>query len=1088
MATDVADPAPILLLDLRKEARGFFQAENLHDAAERLVADGFDVRLVRSVATLRGDDWSLRIACFVADVNPRAVVVERLWDEDLVGLLRDGGRQVVRLDDGHETALDGHYDAILGEDALVDWLRGSSTPERARSLPTTFLPTTRELRARKDAWQPTSRKLRFDVLEDPDNELAIGRAVVRGPAEGCPFLLDARRNPVFADLQMDGMQHRGCTFCLDNLGAFAMPAGDAVIDAWMAGIIDARRADPGLREVVLADERPHPNLPALFSAIADHDQLAGLAILIKTRVDWLLEFADTALTEALTIAADSGLQLHVYLVGFESFEPFHLQLFNKGVTVADNVAAIACLARLQDAFPKAFEYRRYRAHGIVLFTPWTTPEHLLAGAQVMHETGFSALRSGAWRTRLRIHPGLPLHALALRDGLTDTTFPERRPDRAREQGYNASIPWRFADPRTALAFAILQDVAWRLERRIDEALVIGIVAAFAAAHPELADRPDFVDIAHLPLLAALIACGPRVADADWSDVVGLASDPNLLRLRDDPSADPFVVRREPLPFSSTDLAVAYEAMGWSAVAAGERGDVVVVARDQAGLDEGLRRLATDRDSRHENAQRPTADVMKTPRLDGAINSRFDNGPIGLADGLTVGGWAPVLRGIELQLRAALVDDPLRVWVLPLDPGDEPGDSNAWTSTHHALAHQRAPAGWSGPTIDNAMQHAVALVIELEEEAAAGRNDTDTDGLPSLPRRQDEALVAIAARLGIDAFEPAGVHAHWRWQGLTVDLHGGRLVMAMEGPSGARFDVIGRRRGEMDRALAQSRWLDLAHADLPSGLAGVEAHAAIDALAVELVRREEASKASLSASAKDRKEPDDHFAGGVDEFGAPLEKLAFRIGLKPVLRIERVPFSRWQQVAADVAHGHAEVGNVRYDGAQHGRVDDPEGALVDVFIGHDRACAQQAVKLDACEKVDGDEDATRELGRLLGYPDCCVDAFLRTHNPGDNTDWPRTIAARSGPGPWSWVVSALPVERILLPFMPCRFDCPDAVAWGARLAEALAEEDGALHARVKAAHQRVFSYRDWRDFEPVVAEVEGRVDAGDGVVLDFTKRM
>ena len=49
--------------------------------------------------------------------------------------------------------------------------------------------------------------------------------------------------------------------------------------------------------------------------------------------------------------------LHVYLVGFESFEPFHLQLFNKGATVEDNLRAVEKLRELRRALPRVVRAR-----------------------------------------------------------------------------------------------------------------------------------------------------------------------------------------------------------------------------------------------------------------------------------------------------------------------------------------------------------------------------------------------------------------------------------------------------------------------------------------------------------------------------------------------------------------------------------------------------------------------------------------------------------------------------------------------------------------------------------------------------------
>jgi pyruvate-formate lyase-activating enzyme len=268
-----------------------------------------------------------------------------------------------------------------------------------------------------------------------------------------------------------------------------------------------RAAQPHARELLLTDERPHPYLPAFFRAVGAEPGLGPIELLVKTRVDWLLEFADTALAEALAIAEEISSVLHVYLIGFESFDQGHLDLFNKGVTVADNVAAIAKIQELGARFPRSLEYRRHRAHGIILFTPWTSPESLIENARVMRAVGFAELRSQALRTRLRLYPHVPLHALAVADGLVAEGFAEGRPDRAGEQGYDASVPWRFADQRTEAIFHVASALT-DADSALPEPDALEAAARFVLRHPGLGTCPES---AALPLLAALRMWGASIA-------------------------------------------------------------------------------------------------------------------------------------------------------------------------------------------------------------------------------------------------------------------------------------------------------------------------------------------------------------------------------------------------------------------------------------------------------------------------------------------------------------------------------------------------------------------------------------------------
>src|SRR6185369_15040985 len=127
---------------------------------------------------------------------------------------------------------------------------------------------------------------------------------------------------MFASLDVDPtkVQLRGCTFCLDNDGAYAMPTEAEVLATWLPQLRELRRRRPGFREVLLVDERPHPFLPALFEALLREPGLAPLDLMFKSRVDWLLEHADGAVARAAELAERSGSVLYLYLVGFESFD------------------------------------------------------------------------------------------------------------------------------------------------------------------------------------------------------------------------------------------------------------------------------------------------------------------------------------------------------------------------------------------------------------------------------------------------------------------------------------------------------------------------------------------------------------------------------------------------------------------------------------------------------------------------------------------------------------------------------------------------------------------------------------------------
>jgi hypothetical protein len=493
----------VTLVDLRPNADSFMGGASVERARGRLAKAGHAVSLVRATRDVRPEDggdearWSAEIAREVG-ATARAsgadfVVVWRAWSEALIDRLREaaGDARLIRLG-SIAAALDDRFDAVVDEEGLLALVSGLAPPPK-RSGPL------RPGDLRKLAATP-------EGAGAPSQD-AGARPTLTGPAVGCPFLLDARKNPRFAGLTLDErVQTRGCTFCLDNLGTYAMPSEPDVLAAWLGQLRALRASRPDTREVLLVDERPHPFLPALFAAIEGEPALHGLTLLVKSRVDWLLEFAEHV-TRAIELAARSGSVLDLYLVGFESFDAAQLELFNKGVTVDDNLRAIALMRSLGARYPASFAFDRHRAHGIVLFTPWTTPASLLENARVMREVRFHELRTEAIRTRLRLYARTPLHALAASEGLLVDTFAEGRPDRAAEQGYDASVPWRFADARVEAIFQAATGLAAR-HRDVRDADALELATRLVLAREALASAPES---AYAPLVAAVSAHGARAS-------------------------------------------------------------------------------------------------------------------------------------------------------------------------------------------------------------------------------------------------------------------------------------------------------------------------------------------------------------------------------------------------------------------------------------------------------------------------------------------------------------------------------------------------------------------------------------------------
>lgn len=584
-------PIRALLLELAARKDGFLGDGGVSDLEPRLKAAGHEVaRLASSAAAGAGgaEAWHAELEGLVRSGGFELVVVPRVWDRETVAAIRRGlepGARVVRLSNGVAAALDDAFDRVLDTAGVVELARGG---EPATSV------------FRRSNAQELRRLRVLEVAPPERQEQASGLPVIRGPATGCPYMADARALPAFAALELDRdvIQTRGCTFCLDQTGAYAAASEDETVAAWLSGLRSLRQRRPEVREVLLVDERPHRYLPRLFDELGEAPELHGIELLVKSRVDWLIEF-ESDLARAAVAAERSNGVLHVYLVGFESFDQATLDLFNKGVSVAENRQAVALLRSLGGRFPKSFEYRRLRAHGFVAFTPWTTPESLLDNAAALRELDFAELRAEASRTRLRLYPRTPLHALAHADGLLVDEFPDGRGDRAAEQGYDASAPWRFRDARVEAVWQTLESLRER-KLSLGDAELIEFSTRFVLRWPGLAAEPagagrvlfEILRGWQLPFDELYAALGPAA-------IVDL----ELERLQ---AGEKRAALKEGIPRADVEAVVAaYRAMGFAAAVAEAHGvdatggahrpgadfAIVAVAADAATLAEVLRQQA-----------------------------------------------------------------------------------------------------------------------------------------------------------------------------------------------------------------------------------------------------------------------------------------------------------------------------------------------------------------------------------------------------------------------------------------------------------------------------------------------------------------
>lgn len=172
-----------------------------------------------------------------------------------------------------------------------------------------------------------------------------------------------------------------------------------------------------------------------------------------------------------------------------------------------------------------------------------------------------------------------------------------------------------------------------------------------------------------------------------------------------------------------------------------------------------------------------------------------------------------------------------------------------------------------------------------------------------------------------------------------------------------------------------------------------------------------------------------------------EWIAFSAGLKPAIR-RTVDPAELPRVEAQLRSGGAVVLRARETALLGAR----EQAVLYAARSADHAEALREAEEGVLPGRGGAPDAPdrhRAIGRLLGFPACCVEAFLvRLHRGVDRLveGGPGGLAEDYVAARCAWVREAdarvnpllMPVRAQLISFYPCRYDCAEAVG----LAEAV----------------------------------------------------
>jgi hypothetical protein len=162
-------------------------------------------------------------------------------------------------------------------------------------------------------------------------------------------------------------------------------------------------------------------------------------------------------------------------------------------------------------------------------------------------------------------------------------------------------------------------------------------------------------------------------------------------------------------------------------------------------------------------------------------------------------------------------------------------------------------------------------------------------------------------------------------------------------------------------------------------------------------------------------------------------LAVREHFKPIHRPTIAP----EKLADVLAELHRRFGpEISHASTPH----DAHGSAIDLVYGIDEAEVHEFVELARRSNLEispDDRDAiNRRIGELLGYPACCVDAFLRAAPTEEDVTERTLIARRIGQGRLDprWPLLLIVYEH----YLPCSLHCERSLALAERIERTLIE--------------------------------------------------
>jgi hypothetical protein len=185
-----------------------------------------------------------------------------------------------------------------------------------------------------------------------------------------------------------------------------------------------------------------------------------------------------------------------------------------------------------------------------------------------------------------------------------------------------------------------------------------------------------------------------------------------------------------------------------------------------------------------------------------------------------------------------------------------------------------------------------------------------------------------------------------------------------------------------------------------------------------------------------------------------DEIALRAGFRPLIRelltaadmpaaVTRFERAGFNCVVAPRVYGPTHDG---WDATPQDFDESSPHARRALFIGREAGRARAAAELELVKSADAD----REMGRLLGYPRCCVERFVNASHHRKNLEVYRAALDATG-GVLAPRLNMLDLGIFhYLSFFPCSFDCAMALRYANAIAQTLVRVYPAFVGAIDAA--------------------------------------